>query len=61
MELLKSIWPSLGHGYVGVQRNASYTKKGPGRRHDYITTAERARRAEEVRKAHEAAQAMNPA
>ena len=36
METLLKIWPSLGQGYVVAHtpRNLSYTKKGPGRRHN---------------------------
>jgi len=33
MNILKSIWPTLGDGYIGVLRNPSATKRGPGRRH----------------------------
>ena len=61
MNVLKWIWPSLGEGYFAarrkgshVQLNASYTKKGPGRRHDHVTKAKK-----EVR-AKAAAMAMLP-
>lgn len=30
---LKDIWPTLGMGYTKPEKNASYTKKGPGRKH----------------------------
>lgn len=60
MNVLKWIWPTLGEGFARVQRNPSYTKKGPGRRHDYITKAEKAERARQERAAMEAAKAMLP-
>lgn len=34
MELLKMIWPGLGRGWTfPAQRNPSFTKRGPGRKH----------------------------
>ena len=45
MNILKWIWPSLGDGYVRDPRNASATKKGPGRRHKQGQQKSKARRA----------------
>lgn len=37
MNFLKFVWPSLGQGVFKTTRNTSWTKKGPGRRHQKLS------------------------
>lgn len=46
MNLLRLIWPMLGEKSPKVcNKNPSWTKKGPGRRHQHLTAKEVAARA----------------
>lgn len=45
MNMLRWIWPTLGAKPPKIDgRNTSWTKKGPGRRHQYLTAKEVAAR-----------------
>ncbi len=40
MQLLLALFPSLGAGRQNHPRDLSWTKKGPGRRHNELTGAQ---------------------
>ncbi len=42
MNDLKLIWPTLGDGRASFPRNLSWTKRGPGRRHNLLTKNQQA-------------------